>query len=64
MNDPTRFIDLLPTPGKLSLADLIMLRVARFHIGFPELFEHRALLVMVTRPDVSKPAIDAFSWGL
>ena len=63
VNHPAKFLNLFAEPFKLFLGDAIVLRIARFDVGFFELLEARAVLPRVARPDIGKPRIDPLSLG-
>jgi len=55
MHDTAQLFDLFAKPFELFLGDAIVLRIARFDVGFFELLEARAVLPRVARPDIGKP---------
>lgn len=58
VDDAAELLDLLAEPREFFLADAVMLRVARLHIGLLELLEHHALLAVVLGPDIHQAPVD------
>src|SRR5690606_35706982 len=57
VNHAAEFLNLLTQPRKFFLADAVMLRVARFDIGFFELLEPRTISTKFARPAVNQAHI-------
>ena len=61
LNGTTKLLHARAEPSQVLDADAIVLRVARLHIGFRELFKASAVGAGVARPNVDKACIDSLS---